>query len=76
MALEKRRRIIKVFSVSHFAYCPQLGMLYSRGHSCKINSLQKKSLITYGDKISSFQNLVMKENSMSIHERNLQPLAT
>ena len=32
--------------------------------------------ITYGDKSSSFQDLLKKDNSVSIHHRNKQALAT
>ena len=32
--------------------------------------------ITYGDKSSSFQDLLKKDNSVSIHHRNIQALAT
>ena len=31
--------------------------------------------ITYGDRSSSFENLLKKENSVSIHHRNIQALA-
>ena len=52
-------------------------MFHERGLNNKINSLQERALrITYGDKSSSFQDLLRKDNSFSIHHRNIQTLAT
>ena len=46
---------------------------HSRVLNNKINSLIERALkITYGDKSSSFQDLLRKDNSVSIHRRNLQ----
>ena len=43
----------------------------------KINSLHERALrITYGDRSSSFEKLLKKDNSVSIHHRNIQALAT
>ena len=43
----------------------------------KINALPKKALgITNGDKTSSFHELLGRDNSVSIHHKNLQALAT
>ena len=43
----------------------------------KINSIHERSLrIIYGDKTSTFQQLLEKDNSVSIHHRDLQTLAT
>ena len=50
-------------------------------HDCiinkKINRLrERRSRIIYGDKQSSFEELLEKDNSVSINERNIQILAT
>ena len=43
----------------------------------KINELHKRCLrIIYNDKTSSFEILLEKDGSVSIHNRNLQDLAT
>ena len=43
----------------------------------KINSTHERSLrITYQDNVSTFQELLNKDNSVSIHHRNLQVFAT
>ena len=43
----------------------------------KINSIHERALrITYADKTSTFQQLLERDNSVSIHHRNVQVLAT
>ena len=52
-------------------------MFHSRSLNNKINSLHERALrITCGDRSSSFENLLKKDNSVSIHHRNIQALAT
>ena len=52
-------------------------MFHSKGLNNKINSLHEKALrITYGDISSSFENLLKTDDSVSIHHRNIQTLAT
>ena len=67
MNIQKRRTIIKSFVTSQFSYCPLT----------KINSVHERVLrITYQENTSTFQELLNKDNSVSIHYRNLQVLAT
>ena len=43
----------------------------------RINRLHERSLrIVYNDYTSTFEELLMKDNSLSIHHRNLQVFAT
>ena len=52
-------------------------MFHSRRLNSKINSSHERALrITYGDQKSTFQELLIKDNFVSIHNRNLQVLAT
>ena len=52
-------------------------MCDSRENNRKINRLHERCLRTiYNDKQSSFNELLEKDGSVSIHERNLQVLAT
>ena len=52
-------------------------MFYSRTLNNKINSIHERTLrITYNDRKSSFEKLLRKDNTVSIHHRNLQVLAT
>ena len=77
MNTQKRRIIMKSFVTSQFGYCPLISMSHSRRLNNKINSIHERALrITYQDHISTFQELLNKDNSVSIHRRNLQALAT
>ena len=52
-------------------------MCHSRIINKKINRLHERCLrIIYCDKQSSFEELLEKDSSVSIHERNIQILAT
>ena len=52
-------------------------MFHSRHLNNKINSIHERALrITYQDNASTFQELLNKDNSVSIHHRNLQVLVT
>ena len=51
-------------------------MFHSRCANNRINRLHERSLrITYNDYESTFQELLYKDNSVRIHQRNLQLLA-
>ena len=77
MNIQKRRTIMKSFVTSQFSYCPLIWMFHSRRLNNKINSLHERALrITYQDNTSAFQELLNKDNSVSIHQRNLQVLVT
>ena len=74
--IQKRRTNIKSFVTSQFSYCLLIWMFHSRRLNNKINSIHERALrITYQDNTSTFQELLNKDNSVSIHHRNLQVLA-
>ena len=76
MSLEKHRIVMKTFIESQFNYCPLTWMFHSQTFNNKINRLHERALrIVYSDFKSSFEGLLMKDNSFSIHERNIQNLA-
>ena len=67
----------EVFCNFSICYCPLIWMFHSRRLNNKINSIHERTLrITYQDNASTFQELLNKDNSVSIHHRNLQVLAT
>ena len=77
MDFPKRRLIMKSFITSQFGYCPLIWMFHSRALNNKINSIHERALrITYNDRTSTFEELLNKSNSVSIHHRNLQVLVT
>ena len=68
---------MKSFITSQFSYCPLVWMFHSQLLNNKINAIHERALrIPYCDKHSKFQQLLEKDNSVSIHHRNLQVLAT
>ena len=77
MDLSKRRTLMKTFVISQFNYCPLVWMFHSRKLNNRINSIHERALrITYKDYKSSFNELLQKDNAVTIHQRNLQALAT
>ena len=76
MSLEKRRIVMKTFIESQFNYYALICMFYSRTINNKINRLHEMALkIVYSDFKLSLEGLLMKDNSFSINERNIQSLA-
>ena len=74
--INKRRIFMNSFFRSQFNYCPLIWMCHSRTNNRKINRLHERCLrIIYYEKQSSFIKLLEKDNSVSIHQRNLQILA-
>ena len=68
---------MKAYITSQFGYCPLVWMFHSSSLNNNINSWHERALkITYGDRSSSFENLLKKDNSVSIDHRNIQALAT
>ena len=64
------------FFRSQFNYCLLICVCHSPTNNWKVNRLHKRCLrIIYNDKQSSFIKLLEKDNSVSIHQRNLQTLA-
>ena len=73
----KRKLLMNVFFKSQFSYCPLSRMFHSRTLNNKINRLYNRWLrIIYSGNTSSFANLLEIDNSISLHRRNVQVLAT
>ena len=67
---------MKAFIISQFGYRSLVWMFRSKILGKKINELPERALkIIYGDKTSSFNELLRKDNFVSIHHKNLQALA-
>ena len=77
MNTQEQRTIIKSFVTFQFSYCPLICMFHSRRLNNKINSTHERALrVRYQDNMSTFQELLNKDNSVSIYHWNLQVLAT
>ena len=72
----KRRKLMKSFIESQFAYSPLTWMLHDRGLEHLINRVHESALrCVYLDDVSSFNELLEKDKSFSIHHRNIQSMA-
>ena len=77
MNLAQPRSIMKAFICSQFGYCPLVWMLHSRKINNRVNSLHERALrVVYRDYNATFSELLSKDKSVTIHQRNLQLLAT
>ena len=78
MNKKKRRILMNAFITSQFSYCPLVWMSHSRTMNNRINKIHEKGLrIAYKVKTNvSLDDLLKKDTSVSIHQRNLQILAT
>ena len=76
--MDRNKKILAVnaFFMTQFNYCPLLWMCHNRNYSKKKNMLHERSCrLIYNDKRSSFEDLLEKDISVSIHQKNLQALA-
>ena len=73
----KRKMLMQAFFNSQFSYSPLVWMFHSRRINRKIDNLHYRALrMVYLDEKSSFEELLRKDGSVTIHHRNLQFLAT
>ena len=76
MKTEQKRKIMNSFVNSHFLYCPLVWMLHSRKLNNRINKIHERALrLVYNDNFSTFEELLIKSNSVSVHHKNIQNLA-
>ena len=68
---------MKGFVNLQFGYCPLIWMFHNRTLNNRINRIHEQALrIVYRDKTSNFTELLQKDNVVTVHQRNLQVLAT
>jgi hypothetical protein len=76
MSFVKKRNLMNAFVQAQFSFCPLLWMFCSRSLHKKINSIHKRALQNvYLDYTSTFEELLKKDNSVTIHHRTIQLLA-
>ena len=77
MSTQQLRLIMKAFISSQFGYCPLIWMFHNRKLNSRINRIQERSLrFVYNDHKSTFSELLKKDNSVTVHNKNIQVLAT
>ena len=68
---------MNAFITSEFSYAPVVWMSHSRKQNHLKNRIHERALrVVYKDYNSSFDELLEKDNSYKIHDRNLQKLIT
>ena len=71
----KTRILFKGFFESQFKYCPLTWMFYSRHTNNKINHLHERTLrLVYNDYELTFNELLEKDGSFTVHHYNIQTL--
>ena len=76
MGINQRRLIMKAFINSQFGYCPLVWIFHSRTLNNRINKIHERALrLVYNDKVSTFEDLLIKDKSFTVHEKNIQALA-
>ena len=67
---------MKAFINSQFGYCPLVWIFHSRTLNNRINKIHERALrLVYNDKVSTFEDLLIKDKSFTVHEKNIQALA-
>ena len=77
LVFNQRKLLMNAFITSQFSYAPVVWMIYSRKQNHHINRIYERALrVVCKDYNSSFDELLEKDNSYKIHDRNLQKLVT
>ena len=72
----KRKLLMNAFITSQFNYCPIIWMYCERKSNNYINKIHERALrIAYNDFTSNFESLLCKDDSVTIHNRNIQALS-
>ena len=75
MKLLKRHILMNAFFKAQFNYCPVVWMFHTRSLNYKINLFYERCLRTiYNDKHSNFGELLVNDNSVSMHHNNIHTL--
>ena len=65
---------MKSFVISQFGYCPMVWMFHSRVLNNRMN--ERALRLVYQDHNSTFEKLLIMDNSVTIHDYNLQVFST
>ena len=73
---DKMRILFNPYFLPQFNYCPLIWMNHNKSINRKINDLRKRALwLIYCDHSSNFQKLFQRDNSVTIHQKNIKELA-
>ena len=76
LSKDKLKLLMRAFINSQFNYCPLIWMFHNRTLNNKINKLHERALrLVYKNDDVTFQELLALDNSVTIHQKNLQRLA-
>ena len=76
LPFDKRRNLMKAFVMSQFSFSPLVSMFYDRNLNSKIDALHYRALkIVYRDNKLSFKDILRKDNSITVHHKNIHFLA-
>ena len=77
VSMEKKKILMNAFIESQFSHCPLVWMFcFSRKLNTRMNHIHERGLrIVYEDYTSTFEELLNKDGSVSIHHRNIQLVA-
>ena len=68
---------MKSFINCQFGYCPLVWMIHSRTLNNQIKGIHERALrIVYKDYAASFDELLSRDGTVTVHKRNIQILAT
>ena len=75
--MEQKKILMNAFIESQFSHCRLVWMFcWTREHNNRINRIQERGLrAVYDDYTSSFEDLLKKNGSVTIHQRNIQRVA-
>ena len=78
MKISQRKLISNVFIMSQFSHCPLIWMFHSRFMEYRTNRIHQRTLrLIYPNQHQlTFNELLEKSRTVSIHQRNVQTLAT
>ena len=73
LSVEKRKLLLKTFFESQFSYCPWLWMFCSHKLNHRINRLHDRALrVAYSDYASNSEELLQKDGSTTIQQKNIR----
>ena len=75
MSLEQAKRLSETYIMSTCTYCPFIWMFYSKTVNNLIYKIHKRSLLViYEMEDATFEDLLIKDSSWTIHENNIHTL--